>query len=66
MKEVTFCPCGLVEGHKNRCLSLRFDDLKARIPKYSGHSKSYEGFQNVKKSDDLITIAHKRAEMGVE
>jgi len=51
--EVTFCPCGLVEGHPGKCLSIRIDNLTNRIGKYSGLSRNEEftGFQQVKREN---------------
>ena len=46
---MNWCPCGKVEGHRDRCLSIRTDNLTHRIGKYSGFSRNSEftGFQKV-------------------
>ncbi len=45
-KQVEFCGCGQVKGHKQPCLSFKFDKPKDRIGKYSGKSKTpYGGYE---------------------
>lgn len=46
-KSCNFCICGLVEGHKEGCLSIKFE-RKERIGKYSGPSKSEHKYGDYK------------------
>ena len=42
-KEFSFCACGLIEGHRQKCLSFKVGMDKHKIGKYSGKSKTPYG-----------------------
>jgi len=46
-KNIEFCPCGLPKGHKQKCLASKFNDIREKIGRYSGKSKTpYGGYED--------------------